>query len=399
MSQEDFKKCDVLILSADFGTGHHQVSVALKGVFKERRPHWEVGIYNYFQYIGPLFNKSLKFCYSQMIRHFSWGYDWFYRITRETDSRSKWQQMLNSMGRKRIYELILEHSPKVIICTFPTPAGVVSQLKREGKIDIPLAVVITDVTAHGQWIHPMADAYIVAADVVSQLLIEKGIPAKNIHVTGIPIRSQFEAPVPDPGIWIRHNLDQSLFTLLIMGGGAGLMPGIERICERLGDMGLPMQIVALAGSNRALAKNLEEVARRSPVPVRVLGYTENIAPVMRGSHLLLSKAGGITVFEALAVKLPILLYKPLPGHEMGNVNFLLDNGAALIAQNENQVVELIKNAVEDPSVLENISHAMAHLSKPSSARHAVSAIVGLVSHDHYIEPGDEISLEKKDRYA
>jgi|LSQX01.1.fsa_nt_gb processive 1,2-diacylglycerol beta-glucosyltransferase len=395
MSLAGSKKCDVIILSADFGSGHHQVSLALKKVLVERRPFWEVGIFNYFQYINPFFDKSLRFGYTQMLKHFSWGYDLFYRVTKETDPNSKSRQMLNNMGRKKIHQLILEHSPKVVICTFPTPAGVVSQLKQKGRINTPLAVVITDVSAHSQWIHPMVDAYIVAADVVAQRLIKKGIPAEKIHTTGIPIRPQFEAPAPDPGFWIKHNLDQSLFTLLIMGGGEGLMPGIDRIAERLENMGLPIQIIALAGSNQSLARNLQELARRSSIPIRVLGYTENIAPIMEGSNLLLSKAGGITVFEALAVKLPILLYKPLPGHEMGNVHFLLDNGAALMAQNENQAVELIKSSIGDPSILENISRAMIPLSKPFSARHAADAIIGLVSRDHYIKLGDGVVQEEK----
>jgi processive 1,2-diacylglycerol beta-glucosyltransferase len=395
MSLEGSKKCDVIILSADFGSGHHQVSLALEKVLKERRPFWEVGIFNYFQYINPFFDKSLRFGYTQMLKHFPWGYDWFYKATREADPNSRSRQMLNNMGRKRIHQLILKHSPKVVICTFPTPAGVVSQLKQKGMINTPLAVVITDVSAHSQWIHPMVDAYIVAADVVAQRLIKKGIPAEKIHVTGIPVRPQFEAPVPDPGFWIKHNLDQFLFTLLIMGGGEGFMPGIDRICERLDNMGLPMQIIALAGSNKTLARNLQELAQHSSIPIRVLGYTEKIAPIMKGSNLLLSKAGGITVFEALAVKLPILLYKPLPGHEMGNVNFLLDNGAALMAQNENQAVELIKDAVENPSILEGTSKAMAPLSKPSSARHAVNAIIGLVPWDHYIKPEDGVLQEEK----
>ena len=100
---------------------------------------------------------------------------------------------------------------------------------------------------------------------------------------------------------------------------------------------------------------------------------------MKGTDLLLSKAGGITVFEALAVKLPILLYRPLPGHEMCNVDFLLDNRAALLAKDEALAVELIKESIEDPSILDDISEAMEPLAKPFSARDSVNVILKLAS--------------------
>ena len=53
MPEFDIKKCDILILSADFGTGHHQVSVAIKRLVNQKQPSLKVGIYNYFEYIYP----------------------------------------------------------------------------------------------------------------------------------------------------------------------------------------------------------------------------------------------------------------------------------------------------------------------------------------------------------
>ena len=379
MPEIDIKKCDILILSADFGTGHHQVSVAIKKVVSQMQPSLKVGIYNYFECIYPLLNKTIKFGYAQMLKYFSLGYDWFYKTTRDIKPDSKWQRILNKMGKSKLLDLIQQCSPKLIVCTFPTPAGVVSQLKEEGKIDIPLAVVITDVAVHSQWIHPKVDAYMVAADIVASRLTDRGIPKEKIHVTGIPIRPQFESPSVDPGLWMKLNLNPDIFTLIIMGGGQGFMPGIEKICQRLSDLSLPMQVIALTGSNKELAQNLEAMAQTSNIPIKVLGYIENIAPLMKASHLLLSKAGGITVFEALAVRLPILLYKPLPGHEQCNVNFLLENKAAMLAKNQNQAVELIKKAIENPTILEDISRAMAPLSKPFSARDTVDILLNMIN--------------------
>ncbi|NLN40435.1 MAG: hypothetical protein GX160_00285 [Clostridiales bacterium] len=77
MPDIDRKKCDILILSADLGTGHHQVSSAIKKVVSQKQQSLKVGIYNYFEYIYPPINKTIKFGYAQLLRYFSFGYNWF----------------------------------------------------------------------------------------------------------------------------------------------------------------------------------------------------------------------------------------------------------------------------------------------------------------------------------
>jgi len=372
------RKCDVLILSADFGTGHHQVSNALKTAIQQKRPSWKIEICNFFNYVDPLFNQLIKFGYLQMIKHFSYGYEWFYEVTRDIEPDSKWQQLLNRMGQYKLLRLIETSSPRVIICTYPTPAGVVSHLKSQAKIDIPLVTVITDVTVHSQWIHPNVDAYIVAAETVAVRLAQKGIPKDKIFVTGIPLRPQFERPLVDTGIWNKYGLNPDLFTLLVMGGGKGLMAGIETVCLGLTELSIPLQIVAITGTNKSLARKLEALSESCVKPIRVLGYVDEVASLMKISNLLLTKAGGVTVFEALASKLPMVLYKPIPGHEMCNVEFLLKYGAALMANTEEEAVNHVKTILENPSVLKDMIKAIEPISKPYASRDACNIIISLV---------------------
>lgn len=393
-----YRKCDVLIFSADFGTGHHQVSNALKTAIEQIRPSWKIDIYNFFNYVDPLFNRLLKFGYLQMIKHFSYGYEWFYKATRDIDPDSKWQRFLNGMGQYKLLNLIEKCSPKVIICTYPTPAGVVSHLKGKGKIDIPLVTVITDVAVHSQWIHSNVDAYIVAAETVATRLAQKGIPKNRIFVTGIPLRPQFERPIVDTNIWDKYGLDPNLFTIIVMGGGKGLMPGIETVCSKLAELLTPLQIVAITGTNKTLARKLETLSESSPNPIHVLGYIDDIASLMKISHLLVTKAGGVTVFEALASKLPMVLYKPIPGHEMCNVEFLLKNGAALMANTENEAVSHIKTILENPVILEDMVNAIEPISKPFASRDACNVIVSLAEANKKNKAIDEIDEQRMHKH-
>lgn len=375
MASEPMSRCDVLIVSASYGAGHHQVANALATAIKQQRPHWSIEICDFLNYVNPLFKQTLLFGYHQVIKHFSTGYKWFYEATRHLPPDSKWRRMLNQIGSQKMLEDIYNRSPSVIVCTFPTPAGVISYLKSRGYIDTPLVTVITDVAFHSQWIHPYVDAYIVAADVVAKYLKKKGIPPSHLYVTGIPLRQEFMASCHDPSIWNRYSLKQGLFTLLMMGGGCGLLSDIEDICERLAKLELPMQAIAVTGTNYALAKKLEDISQHSKVPLRVLGYVDNIAQLMEISDLLLTKAGGVTIFEALAKKLPMLIYKPLPGHERSNAHFLVRHKAAILADDQDEVIKNIINCVTDPSILKNMAQAMEPISKPFAAIDAANIIV------------------------
>jgi processive 1,2-diacylglycerol beta-glucosyltransferase len=368
-------RCDVLIFSASYGAGHYQVSNALATAIKQQRPDWNVEICDFLNYINPFFKQTLLFGYHQVIKHFSTGYKWFYEATRHLPPDSKWRRMLNQIGSQKMLEDIYNRSPSVIVCTFPTPAGVISYLKSRGYINTPLVTVITDVAFHSQWIHPYVDAYILAADVVAKYLKRKGIPPSHLYVTGLPLRQEFMAPCHDPSIWERYGLRRDLFTLLMMGGGCGLLSDMEDICESLAKLDLPMQAIAVTGTNYALAKRLEDISQHSKIPLRVLGYVDNIAELMEISDLLLTKAGGVTIFEALAKKLPMLIYKPLPGHERSNARFLVRYKVAMQVDDKEEVIKTIIDCVNDPSILKSMAQAMEPISKPFAARDAANIIV------------------------
>ncbi|MFU0799485.1 MAG: glycosyltransferase [Xylanivirga thermophila] len=378
MSYSHGAKCDVLIVSATYGAGHIQVSNALKQGLKSRCPDCRIKIYDYFSFLDPTLKKFFQFSYIQMLKHFSKGWEWYYTATKYIVPNSKWQRFINKMGEKKLLKVIKNTSPDVIVCTFPTPAGVVSTLKQDNEIDIPLVTIITDITTHNQWVHKYVDAYIVGASIVARNLKRNGISNDNIHVTGIPLRQEFEKTINDPSIWTRYNLHKNIFTILLMGGGNGLMTGIDELCTKLNGIDMPFQVIAITGTNKALAKKLERLKEKCKNPIHVLGYVDDTAQLMEISDVLVGKAGGITIFEAMAKSLPMIIYNPLPGHEMSNTKFLLRKKAAIVAKDENDVIKYIEELMKYPKCLDNMKLAMESIAKPLATQHAVDIILKLM---------------------
>jgi len=60
----------------------------------------------------------------------------------------------------------------------------------------------------------------------------------------------------------------------------------------------------------------------------MLGFVSNMHELMAVADLILSKPGGLTSSEALAMGKPLFILNPIPGQEAANSDFLLERGAA-----------------------------------------------------------------------
>ncbi|MDT2251420.1 glycosyltransferase [Paenibacillus larvae] len=98
-----------------------------------------------------------------------------------------------------------------------------------------------------------------------------------------------------------------------------------------------MQFVVICGRNKSLRKRLERWSAQTLLDVHVIGYTKNVHDYMAMADLMITKSGGVTTAEAIARRLPLLIYKPLPGQEQDNIDYLIRNGVACCADNRLQL--------------------------------------------------------------
>src|SRR5205085_10457999 len=80
------------------------------------------------------------------------------------------------------------------------------------------------------------------------------------------------------------------------------------------------------GSNEKLRSQLS--LRDWKHPTHILGFVTNMHERMAVSDLIITKPGGLTTSEALAMGKPLFVLNPIPGQEAANSDFLLGHGAA-----------------------------------------------------------------------
>lgn len=369
------ENCDILILSASYGGGHNQVARALTKSLQQQVPTLRVLTVDYCELLMPLINRLSRFGYMQSLRHFPAGYGIYYQATEKIASNSFWQRRLNRFGYEELILLLCRLKPKMIIAAFPLPAGVLSEMKESGELDVPVVTVITDYSVHNQWLHPHTDLYLVGSTEMREGLVARGITPDKVVVTGIPILPEFNEVYDPVEVKREYGLEPEDRLLLFMGGSDGLFGGI-RLSAILKELPSDAKILVICGTNRELYEKLQ-VVNCKHANLLLVKEVNNMAALMEVAELLVTKAGGITISEAMAKWLPMVIYKPNPGQEEANANYLWRHRAAIIAKSERRLKTVILRILNDRNFKMRCRRRCGCLGKSNAAAEGAELILKL----------------------
>jgi len=367
------------ILSCNYGGGHRRVGEAIADEW-EAKTGGRAEVVDYFaRFVNPVFDALTKFSYIQSVRRAPSMYGMFYRATGEIRPDSFVQRAINRLGLERLDRYLREESPDVVCCVHCTPAGTMSDLKIAGRTSIPCLVMITDYVTHSQWVHPNVEEYCVGSPSVRDGLMGRGIPGDRITVTGLPIERKFLRPIDREALRRRFGLLFDRPVILVMAGAYAMLGGVGDVVRVLTEFPRPVQALVVCGHDRRMVDQVRAKTGRAQHPFQVFGYIDNVEELMAVSDILVTKAGGVTVSEALAEGLPMLIYRPIPGQEEGNTEFLLEHGVALAPKTPAMLHENLEMLLADPERLAAMRRAVAELARPGATRQVVERLAGLAA--------------------
>jgi processive 1,2-diacylglycerol beta-glucosyltransferase len=224
------------------------------------------------------------------------------------------------------------------------------------------------------WVHAGITGYFAANQEVAFRMRAHGIPADAIHVTGIPIMPAFAQTLSRTVCAQEFNLDPSRLTIILMGGGAGL-GNLDELAARLLDRSIHImntdsqfQLVVLAGKNIKTLQALQELAQHHPERLFPFGFTSQVERLMACADLVITKPGGLTTSECLAMGLPMIVNAPIPGQEERNADFVMEQGVALKAIDPLALAYRVQTLVAQPDKLSNMAARAKSLGKPNAAK-------------------------------
>ena len=231
-----------------------------------------------------------------------------------------------------------------------------------------MATVLTDYSLHEIWIYGEVDLYFVATNEMAEELATHCRTGQKIFAEGIPIDEKFGT--------VEKLHDSTRTTILIMGGGLGL-GSIEETLTELDKISKPLKIVVVAGQNEKLLARLKKLREKISHEVELLGYVSDVCKLMSTADLLITKPGALTMTEAFAVGLPLILHAPIPGPEALNAAYAVSHGAA-ISVGEKKISSVVAELLNNSTSLDEMSCCAKKISKPFAATQIVNRLLECV---------------------
>jgi processive 1,2-diacylglycerol beta-glucosyltransferase len=372
----------ILITTVTAGAGHVAAAAALEEAWRADHSEDVVERVDLVKFFSPLHRRVVSDGYVQLVERAPelWG-----MVFKKTDDPklarrlNRVKRLFPSNSRGKFERHLKQFKPDAVLCTHYSPLETLEHLrtkrgsKQSGpKTADPLVVsIVTDFEAHALWMNRCVDLYCVAAEETKARLVARGATAENVIATGIPISGRFSANPDRNSIRKTLGLRDDVPVLLVLSGGFGMGP-VAEILSELDKVGQQFQTVVVTGRNEELRRELAAADRKHPT--HVLGFASNMHELMAIADLIITKPGGLTSSEALAMGKPLFILNPIPGQEAANSDFLLERGAAMKVNRVEDLPYRIENLLGKPKLAE-MEKAATSLGRPGAAKAICQEVV------------------------
>ncbi len=367
----------ILIASASVGAGHKTVAQTLKDSLNRRAPDIRVRTCDVLSYATAWFRAYYRGGFAYTMSKMPYFYGLLYHLSNHPhnsrrnlfEQRRLWteRQMLRRFTRR-----LMRRPPSLIINTHFISTPIIEHMNRRRMINIPQMVLVTDFEVHRFWYSKGVSRWFVPSDYSAHTLWRWGIRRRRITVSGIPVRQQWTRRTDRSKILNRWNLDENKPLVILTGGTQFTCGPIYKIARGIVKTNQNANLVVITGANKKLYWRLSRLAKsacrtgRSYPRLRPIVFTRRLGELVSACTLMVTKAGGVTLAECIAGGVPMVILKPVPGHEEGNAAYLASNGAAVVAHNWQDTVKTVGQLLNSPRERRILSQNAAKLYRPAT---------------------------------
>ena len=369
----------IIIFYASYGGGHLSAAKSIESVINEKYPDCETKLVDCMKYVNKGLEKITTAAYRGMAKKMPWAWGKIYNASQKgvmahISSRS------NAMMAIKLLKLLREENPDLVVSAHPFSSQMCAYLKRKGKVDFPLATIMTDFAPHDQWLvgHEFTEFFFVAHDKMKKYLISKGIEKNKVYDLGIPISIRFTKDFNRTEILNEFNLSKNKKTILFFGGwnSGSAQERTLKIFEVLATYSDDYQVVAISARNQKLQEGYEDIIKEYNLNnVVVLDYTNKVPELMSIADLVVAKPGGLTTSESLAMGLPMIIINPIAGQEEENAEFLEQKGVGIWMRKDDNIKEKLEKLLNNDKKLNKMKECTKLIANKNSSYDIVETIL------------------------
>jgi processive 1,2-diacylglycerol beta-glucosyltransferase len=369
----------ILILHASCGGGHKSAARALAKAFAKSGR--ETITSDALDGMSSPFRSFYTGSFESSVSHAPGLYGAVFTITRGLDRSPVFRAargFVNKANGLALARTIRRAQPAAVVCTHFLPLEVALRERAAGRLDAPIYAVVTDYCTHGFWRQPDADLTFCPPGRAEFDLLEGDVPAEKIVRAGIPIDEVFGEDYDLATAKQRAGLPAERPTVVLLGGGMGMGPVVPVLRETARALRGEAELVVVCGKNEELLAEATAAAKQLDAPVRVRGFVDPIVDLLRGADVVVTKPGGLTTSECLALGKPLVFYEAAPGQESANVRYAVDRGAGIDGGSPEAAARAAAELVRDPARRERLARRARTIGRPGAAHTIVETILSQI---------------------
>jgi UDP-N-acetylglucosamine:LPS N-acetylglucosamine transferase len=327
----------IVLISASVGAGHDGAARELAA--RLEADGFEVTRHDFLDLLPAGLGRILRAGYETQLRVVPGSWGWLLRTLERHAALSASVSTLAAFVAGRRVRAAVGSGAAAVVSTYPFASQVLGRLRRTGRVGAPVVTFLTDMSVHRLWVADGVDAH----------LALHGVPAEQaarLAATGVRVCGPAVSPTFHPARSPRQRCaDRARFGLpeqaplaLVVAGSWGV-GDIERTVADIARCGVVIPVVA-CGRNVALRHRLTS----GGVAIAV-GWTDEMASLVRSCDVVVQNAGGLSSLEALASGVPVVTYRSLAGHGETNARALEEAGWAVWIRTPADLAAGLKSAL------------------------------------------------------
>ncbi len=316
----------ILIISATYGNGHMSATNSLTQMLNNNFNNIEVIVCSPIEEEAYYLHKVINYSYNKFYTkksHIS-SLKFIYNTSYKIFDNSISSKLSSLTATPFIKKTINKYQPDLIIQTFP--------LNTIKKQSVPNLVFITDYGINKLWISNLVDHYFVATQDMKMTLMKHNIKANNISISGIPIRKEFN-----------QKNSQKINKNILISLGNNLSFITDKFIDQIKEYSfLGYMFTIITGHNKNMAILLNNRLENC-TNIDILGFVTNMEDYLNKADIIITKAGGISISEAIHSETPMIINKSitLSGQENYNLKYIKQNNLGYITTSDQIIVTAI----------------------------------------------------------
>jgi UDP-N-acetylglucosamine:LPS N-acetylglucosamine transferase len=357
----------ILILTAGYGEGHNSAARGIQAGLVRTAPGVQVEVHDLFAETYGRPNNWLRRGYLTLINNWprAWGlvYRW---LDQKKDFDQSFRSRWFAPVKRHLADLLQRFQPDVVVSVFPAYPYLLQQVQPDRTFRS--VVVVTDsITVNAIWYHCPADVFLVPNEQSAAVVREAGIGPEKIRTFGFPVNPRFaDLPRREP-----PSARERPRVLYMINAGTGRAPEItRRLCQ------LDIDLTVTVGREEKLRQVIAHAA--GDQKITIIGWTDQLPELLCQSHVLIGKAGGATVQEAVAAGCPMIINHIVSGQEEGNAQLIVTTQSGTVAHAPAEVVAQVQQLFgADASLWRQWSAHIAALSRPRASLEIADFLMAL----------------------